>query len=252
MRYADKVCELAAIQRADHPVRDLRLWMLGDVVQGELIYPTASYEMDMTLVNQLTGGGFTTVRDMILRLLQDFERIHTVVIPGNHGRIGNRKGQVFHPDTNSDRILGEILRIAFANEPRITWTIPHEKADQIGWCAVEQIGNYSALLLHGHQFRGGSSGGIPWYGVDKKALRFHHLGGRATGLPPFQDIYCGHYHRVVKIPSGAVKVRIGGSLQSTSPYELQDLAAYTPPAQLLVFVHPEKGIVTSEHEVYLG
>lgn len=37
--YADKVIELTEIQRKAHPVRKCRVWALGDLVEGELIFP---------------------------------------------------------------------------------------------------------------------------------------------------------------------------------------------------------------------
>jgi len=33
-KYADKVVDLTEIQRADHPVKDIHIWVLGDIVEG--------------------------------------------------------------------------------------------------------------------------------------------------------------------------------------------------------------------------
>ena len=51
-KYADKVVSLTEIQRADHPVKDNHVWVLGDIVEGELIFPGQSFLIDGVSVDQ--------------------------------------------------------------------------------------------------------------------------------------------------------------------------------------------------------
>ena len=48
-----------------------------------------------------------------------------------------------------------------------------------------------------------------------------------------------------------VQLRIAGSPESVNTYAAEVLAAAGRPSQTLVFVHPEKGIVTAEYNCWL-
>jgi hypothetical protein len=48
-----------------------------------------------------------------------------------------------------------------------------------------------------------------------------------------------------------VQMRISGSPESTNTYAVERLAAVGRPSQPLMFVHPEKGIVTAEYNCWL-
>jgi hypothetical protein len=188
-------------------------------------------------------------------LLEVFRRVHVPWIAGNHGWLGPRKGGVYDPDSNLDRAMGLVVErrlVAAGLVDRITFDIPRAKRRQFGSMLVDQVGHWSALLMHGHQMKGGSSyGGLPFYGFSKKGLQFGHLGDHGT-LPAFRDIAIGHYHVVASLPVMAHQLRVCGTLQSETSFEVETLAAFSRPAQLLLFVHPEAGRVTSEYTIDLA
>jgi hypothetical protein len=255
MRYRDRIVEMTEIARADHPVRDAHIPFLGDTCHGEQIYPASPYEQDASLIDQAITEGADLVCNFLVSLLGTFRHAHVPWLAGNHGWLGPRKGGVYDPDSNLDRAMGLVverrLMAAGLSPSRITFEIPRAKRRQFGSLLVDRVGEWSVLLLHGQQLKGGSSyGGLPFYGMSRRGLQLSHLGDHHT-LPAFKDISCGHYHVIGSIPVMSQQLRVCGTLQSETSFEVETLAAFSRPAQLLMFVHPQAGRVTSEYTIDL-
>lgn len=241
-RYADKVIALSQIQRADHPVREVRVWLLGDLVEGELIFPGQSHRIDASLYRQVTVDGPRILGSFLRRLLGSFDLVHVTAVIGNHGAIGGPFRREMHPETNADTMLYRIVS-QIVTDPRLTWEIA-DPAGERGWYAIDAIGNYRCLLFHGDQVRGGFAG-FPWYGFGKKVQGWHQ------SIGPFNDVAAGHWHQPVSFPLNQVMVRVNGSTESDNTYALENLASAGRPCQWLYFVEPERGRVTAEYRVWL-
>lgn len=241
-RYAEKVIQLTEIQRQDHPVKELRIWALGDIIEGELIFPGQSFLVDGGLYRQITVDGPRIMKNFINMMLEHFEKITFVGVIGNHGAIGGRGRRDHDPETNGDRMLYRITQLMFEKESRIEFKIPDGRGER-HWYAVDTIGKYRAMLCHGDQFGSLST----FYGFQKKAYGWK-IGAISDD---FDDIYLGHFHTPTKMTFNTVQVRISGSPESTNTYASESLAAAGRPSQPLIFVHPEKGIVTAEYNCWL-
>lgn len=249
-RYADKVIEMTEIQRAHHPVREAHLWMLGDIVEGEDIFPGQAHLLDASLFDQIFGAPFTAARNLIDKMLANFDTLKVVCVVGNHGRIGRRG--VFHPNSNADRMLYQLLAEWYAaqKQTRVTFDIPKADAGDRGWYAVDVIGDYRTLLVHGDQFRGGNSfAGLPYFSFAKKALNWRDM-AQLGELPAFDDIACGHWHVDATVPVGTTTLRVWGSPESYNVWSIEVLARTSRPSQHLMYVHPKQG-VTGEYRVWL-
>jgi hypothetical protein len=250
-QYAEKIRTITDIHRADHPVKKAHVWLLGDIVDGEQIFPGHPYELDSSLVDQVVTNGSRILRNFLYELLSYFQEVRVIGVVGNHGRIG-RVG-AFHPDTNADRMLYLVTREYFkaAGEKRIAWEIPRAHKGDRGWYHVDLVGNYRSLLVHGDQFRGGNSyAGLPFFSFSKKALFWRDMGVLGD-MDPFQDIWCGHWHRVARVPVGSMVVRVCGTPMSTDPWSIETLSASARPAQVLAYCEPHDGRITAEYEVNL-
>lgn len=244
--YADKVIELADIQRADHPVTDLHVWLLGDLIEGELIFPGQAHMIDASLYRQITVDGPRILGNFLRRMLANFENVHVTAVIGNHGALGGATRRDHNPETNGDRMLYRIVQQILAGEERLTWVIPDGDGER-RWYAVDRIGNYSCLLFHGDQIRGGF-GGFPFYGLAKKVW------GWASGAiaEPFNDVALGHWHQPTRLTMNRITGRVNGSTESDNSYAQEQLAAAGSPAQWLLFVEPVGGFVTAEYNVRLS
>jgi hypothetical protein len=52
-RYGEKVVKLIELQRANHPVNEARIYLLGDLLEGEEIFPGQAHRIDASLYAQL-------------------------------------------------------------------------------------------------------------------------------------------------------------------------------------------------------
>lgn len=250
-QYADTVIRLTEIQRAEHPVKHLHIWALGDIVEGELIFPGQSFLVDGGLYRQITVDGPRIMKNFITKMLENFETVTFVGVIGNHGAIGGRSRRDHDPETNADRMLYRITQLMFENEKRIKFVIPDGRGDR-NWYAIDKIGNYSSMLIHGDQF--GSLSTL--YSFQKKvygwkvgAVEYKDQYGIVQ--EEFNDVYCGHFHTPTKMTFNTVQMRISGSPESSNTYAIEALGAVGKASQPLMFVHPEKGIVTAEYTCWL-
>lgn len=243
--FAQKVSELTDIQRADHPVNECHVWLLGDLVEGELIFPGQAHRIDASLYQQVALDGPRILGDLLRHFLTEFEHISVVGVIGNHGAIGGPSRREMHPQSNSDMMLYRIVADRFTDEPRVSFTFPAIPGER-AWYAIDHIGNYSCLLFHGDQVRGGFAG-MPFYGFYKA------IQGWASGAirEPFGDAACGHWHQHATLTFNTRTLRVNGSTESTNTWAQEQLKAMGDPSQRLLFVHPENGRVTAEYQVYL-
>jgi len=241
--FAEKVIQLTEIQRKDHPVKELRIWALGDIIEGELIFPGQSFLVDGGLYRQITVDGPRIMKNFINKMLENFEKVTFVGVIGNHGSIGGRARRDHDPETNGDRMLYRITQLMFEKEKRIEFKIPDGRGER-HWYAIDKIGNYKAMLCHGDQFGSLSA----FHSFQKKAY-----GWKIGALnEDFDDIFIGHFHTPTKMTFNTVQLRISGSPESVNTYAAEVLAAAGRPSQSLYFVHPEKGIVTAEYNCWLN
>lgn len=239
VRYVvERVRRITQIQRKDHPVNQAVVVFQGDHVEGGGgIFPGQAYEVDSSGYAQLmTASNLMT--EIVLTLLQDFDAVRVHAVHGNHGRIG-RKGDLPRED-NLDLIAYAIARNQLQDQDRVTW---HEN---LQWYDHVEIGNWSAMLVHGDQIKGYTAG-IPAAAIARRATAW------SSSMPfKWNDLLIGHYHQniVVTLPDGG-QVRMTPSTESGSLYAAEFMAAAGRPGQRLMYVHPEKGAVTSEYMIWL-
>jgi hypothetical protein len=242
MRYAEKIVSITEVQRKDHPVDEITVCMLGDMIEGVDIFPGQQWLIDSTLYDQLFNNTPALLVDFVRYLLAHFDRVHVKAVDGNHGRIG-RKGQ-FGPMDNADRMLYRILAMLMKDEPRFSLEMTDPKGER-NWYLVGRWGNYSALMIHGDQIRGHS--GFPWYGLGKKVQGWGSGGLGET----FGDVFMGHYHQLGRIPLNHRSVWCNGSTESTNTFAAETLAAQSTPSQWLLYIDPDAGRVTASYGVDL-
>lgn len=246
-RYADKVELLTNIQRAHHPIKKCHLLCLGDMVEGELIFPGQSHRIDSSLFRQVCVDGPRILSNLIRRLLSFFDEVTVVCVIGNHGAIGGRSRKDMSPESNSDLMLYTITQNLFdvMGERRVKFRIPFTVGER-SWYAVDPVGDFKIFCAHGDQMRGGGWGGLPHYGFNRAIAQW------ASGVIPeeFDSAVIGHWHQAASIPYNARIMWVNGSTESGNEWLREELKAQCPPSQWLLFCHPKRGI-TSEHRVWL-
>lgn len=239
LRFGGKAQHITEIQRADHPVRECVIAYGGDMVEGLFNFPTQPFEIDATIFEQ-----FVTVSRLLVDItrfaLSVYERVTVVPEWGNHGRIGSKRDNVPSAD-NFDRICYEMARQLLAGEDRLTWPDCPTGIQRL------EVGNYRALVCHGDEV--GKTGYA-------SPTTFQAWANRQRVAYPweFLDVYVGHYHRHGQEPlaDGIGAIYWTGSTESSNGYALEGMAASAEPSQRLHFIDPDKGRVTSAHQVWLS
>jgi hypothetical protein len=239
-RLADKVLDLTEIQRADHPVKECHVYLLGDLVEGELIFPGQAHLIDASLYRQVLSDGPRILGNYLRRLAGVFERVHVVGVIGNHGSLGGRARRDYHPESNADAMMYEATRLTLEGESRITWdanVLPGERK----WFAIDEVFDKRWFLFHGDQIKGGFAG-FPWYGFGKKLLGWNRLYG-------FDYALSGHFHTPVRGYYNGITHWGSGTPESDNTYAAENLASAGEPSQWLLF-QAEHG-VSAEYLVRL-
>ncbi len=254
--YANRIARITEIHRKGYPVRNLHVWALGDMVEGELIFPGQAHRIEASLYQQTLVHGPRIFVDFLRTMLTIFERVDVWCVPGNHGSLGGRARKDMHPESNADLFLYKHVMALFeqAGEKRIKFRLPPMEDIEHGdkpWYLIDEIGNYSCFLFHGDQIKAYST--FPWYGFGKKIKGWKALGSDPRlPLRPFKDAACGHYHQDVKFPLAGVKVRVCGSPERYETHVIETLADAGLPSQHFMFVEPRRGRVTAEYEIDLS
>lgn len=243
--YADKIIKITEMQRKSHPVKKLRVYVLGDIVEGELIFAGQAHLIDSSLYQQMTVDGPRILCNFLRHMLTVFEEVHVVAVIGNHGSLGGLSRRDYNGESNADRMLYNICRQILEPEKRLSWVVPWEK-DERAWYAVDYIGKHGFFLAHGDQIRGGGGGSFPISGLARKVW------GWATGAieEPFNEVLIGHWHQPTRVTLNTITARVNGSTESQNTYAIEQLAAIGRPSQFFLMVHPETG-VSAEYCVYL-
>lgn len=235
--YTDRIIQHTLDFRNSYSIRKAHVWFLGDIVEGEGIFPTQPHVIDSSLYAQVAKNGPAIYAAQLRRLLEVFDEVEVVAVIGNHGRLSK-----FHnPESNMDRMLYKILEHIFAHEPRIKFHIPDGHGESMFW-AVDAIGNYSTLLIHGDQLPPPTSGAT-----------YHRriMSWKSGGIPVhFNDVIMGHYHQNTKMTINQTVVRVSGSTESTNTFAQERLAVMGRPSQHLQLISPVHGVIW-ESDVHL-
>ena len=197
-------------------IQDLWLFLLGDIVDNDMIYRGQRFFIDMDVGKQVITG-LRVFTDYITALLGLFKNIHVVSVPGNHGRASQRYETT--PATRSfDWIFSKMLEISFKEEKRIDFTIPDS------FFYRQKIYDWGYYLHHGNSVYSWMS--LPYYGIVRQGK------SRATEIP--YDIECiGHFHQRMEIPMASTKFTlVNGSWIPKDKFSWEKFGVYSYPEQI--------------------
>ena len=252
----DKFIETTNDRRTSAKLEELRLYLIGDIIEGENMRQGHAHSIEGPLLKQAIFWGPEALSSIIIKLLGEFRKIKIVAVPGNHGRNGPPRGDA-HPATNWDRVcyqttrhvVNGILKDKDSNRIKdIEWDLPTDRYDNHegdDWFSVDYIFDWSNLLVHGEDIRGKGWGGIPFYGVEKMVKRYADILDY-----PIDFMYMCHIHVDANIPSNFREIFVNGAIESSTTYVRKQLIAGTHPSQSAVFYTAENGPI-SRHTFYL-
>jgi len=204
-RIAKKVLKIAETRRNGARVEDIRVYLGGDMVEGEGIFPTQAHLIDSSVFDQACKVVPEALASLILTFLANFGSVRVLAVPGNHGRNGSKHTGA-NPRTNWDSVAYEVMRLqvqsrlASQDRKRVSFDLPGDRSED--WYGVDQVYSWGNLLVHGQEIRGGFAG-FPWYGAAKKAW------GWIDCIPvPWDYLWIGHFHCV--LPNTMIESAVSG------------------------------------------
>lgn len=158
-----------------------------------------------------------------------------IVVPGNHGRRG-QKMQWKLPTETADWLMGEMIRDRCEHIPNIEIIVPK------AWSAGLNVRGYNHVLNHGYTSAKGGFGGISWYS-------FQRADGQKTAIESAHGKHVnyrwfGHIHQKADVPlmDGEGEMFIVGSLKGGDEYALESLNRFSRASQMLVGCHEKVGV----------
>jgi|TARA_Y100000310_G_scaffold279366_1_gene298433 DNA polymerase II small subunit/DNA polymerase delta subunit B len=218
------IVKMVDTQRSSIPIKDLHIFMLGDIVDGDEIFPAQSYEQKFHLMEQMFTYGLPMVTNLINQLSDHFESITISCVSGNHGR----KSKYTAKELNFDSIFYEACKLAMVNNKRVKWNITWE------WYQVVEIYGNKFLLIHGNNIRSWLN--IPFYGIIQKGMRWQ------GSLPEDWNYLCmGHFHTNLFFKWNNFKVFMNGTWLDNDSFALRELGMDSSTEQVLFGVAQRKG-----------
>lgn len=245
---ATKIVEITETRRSSAKIEELRIYMGGDMIEGENIFPGQAHELDQPVFDQAVKTTPSIFSNMIHFLLEHFAKIKVVCVSGNHGRGGSKYSGIHHR-TNWDLVCYEVTRLMvcgtedrptrIARDNRITFDISDT------FYNLDRVFDWGSLIVHGHQIRGGFAG-FPFYGVGKKAW------GWIDSVPhPWDYLWFGHFHTYAgPITLNHRTYMSNGTTESSNAYAQENMASAGFPCQRLCFFNDKHGLI-NDHQVFL-
>lgn len=229
MQCVEKTVLITDMRRQNAAIRELHVYLGGDMVEGEEIFPGQAFEIDAGVMEQACLIGPRIYAKALLALAEHFERIVVCCVPGNHGRSSRTASR----DTNWDSALYHSLRAWLGDGlgGRIEFKIAET------FYVVDRVFDHGNLLFHGHQIRGGFAG-FPWYGAAKR------MWGWIDAIDDtWSGAWCGHFHTAAMMTLNYRRLWANGTLESGNAYAQEELSACGRPTQRLAYFAPEHGLI---------
>jgi len=181
-RLLDSVMTIINLHR---PIRQVNVFMLGDITQGENAFQGSKIgETGKGVMEQIFDDAIPIISRFLTSLSQGVERVDAYGVRGNHGRYAKEA-----PDkTNWDTFFYKVLESAMGNQKSVN-VYPSRNFYQL-----VNIRGFRFFLIHGDQVN--ATAGIPLFAMRRKMQEwFAYVGG-------FNYAYCMPPETLIWRPDG--------------------------------------------------
>lgn len=223
-----KTTELVDIRRGTLYIPDLVIAEQGDMLSGEI-----HDELVRTNVGHMMTIAVRTaflISQGIASISPHFEKIEVVCTVGNHPRLYH-KPHFKQKYINWDYLCYQWQAMFCRSLPNVTFVIP--KAPFI----IYQVENTNCLMLHGDTIR--SWMGVPYYGIERAALRLREMFQAAD--QSYDALLMGHFHNRADIDKAPGPIIVNGSLKGGDEFSIGSLQTTNKPSQNLIYFHEKNG-----------
>jgi hypothetical protein len=235
-RLKDRILRLYALNSNTAPITSLRIYFLGDGVDGTDMRRGHAHRVDQTVqtataqVLLLTYEFETMVRELSATLQVPIEIVWEF---GNHGRVGDFGVNL--PADNWDYMAGQMLGVALRDMVADGRVKLH--ADSLKY-SITQLGPLRVYTSHNDGIKGGDGfAGLPINGMARGSAK-------DTGLhQQLFDLYImAHFHTPQDITTQTSRIIMNGAWDGGDDYSVNGIKAASEPVQWAFGVHPTKGM----------
>lgn len=229
-RYYNAVCAIGQRWISDTECRGVLHTMGGDEISGNI---HAELEATNDLTSNESVHRAVAMRVAGIRQLADqYGRVHTVAVPGNHGRQTFKPPAKLIAKTSYDMLIADLVALELREDDRCTFQLAE------GTDVTLQIFTWNLLVTHGDNM--GSSGGMGYIGPIAAIIRgVKKVRDQMASMGHMIDyILGGHFHTSCAIP-GAL---FNGSVPGYSEYGNKIRARVEPPKQWLALLTENWGL----------
>lgn len=218
--------------RLSYPIKTALVFLLGDICEGETIFPNQMSQLDLSLTKQIFDGGLR-IAELLRWMSSQFENVRVFSVVGNHGNV---KGTTL----NTDYIMYLMMAQALAAQKNLEFFISEshylglhidKDQDYIDFQGHDRVWNF--LLTHGHQAK--SYNGLPFYSLERLVRKYSSM----TGIL-WDKLFVGHHHQDVPGPRSAWA--INGSWVGGTEYSQEKMQGNDQPCQRIWGFHPKRGL----------
>lgn len=249
-RLVEKIIDLAFNHQTNPDYPGIVVCLGGDLISG-IIHQELIETMESPFAGQLLET-YAMLSWALTALADRFGRVFVVCVVGNHGRLWHKpraKNRVFD---SFEYILYSLLESRFCPvdgagkklpgyDERFQFHVPAQTD------ALFQVAGHRFLLTHGDST--GAKGGDGIIGAIGPIVRGEKKVREVSGYThdDYDTALMGHYHQMVSLDT----VVVNPTLKGYDEYARNVLRARPePPAQMLLFVHQDYGII-DQRRVFL-
>jgi hypothetical protein len=224
---------IVSAQRSIRPIRKLVIVMNGDIVDAEAVYPSQAVDhISIPIIDQIFTVGVPKLTEFLLFCLANFEEVECICQRGNHGRQNAAKWSS-SKSTNWDFVIYKSLQAITSTQPRLKWNINTKD-----WKSTFMIYHEGFLACHGDMIQRYYN--LPHYGMTRQSERWQ---GAYRDRIKLTHFLFSHFH---SLDAGQrfnnCMIYINGSFVTDDPYAEENIGVTSTPEQLLMGVHPIKGV----------
>jgi hypothetical protein len=209
-------------------IDDIHVVLLGDIIDGEGIYPTQSYECEYD-VDTSEDSSIAIFRDFYDRLGNEYNHIYTHAVYGNHGRTGKYNS----PTNNYDLKFYKRLGDNYHKDNSYIFDIKQK------WYGYYSIYDHNILIHHGNKIKMYQN--IPLYGIINKHMRWM-LGGISE---TYSAMFVGHFHSLHAMEWNGVMIQLNGTPVTSDPF-CEELGLVSSNKFCLI-THTSDSVINSIH-----
>jgi len=223
---------------------------LGDIIDGDSIYRSHTYNIDTDKFFQITEGS-EDITNALVKIASTFPNIDFEIYGtgGNHGRDGRKGEKPYH--INFDLMVYKFIetRLKCYNLKNIQFNFSivwfsvvslfYEDKD----CPVKETG-WLNLIQHGDGIP--QNLGIPFYGISRSAAKYDKMLQKCIHYR-----HLGHFHTGGDLGNSAGADLLNGCFPGGNEFSAKDLAVTSRPEQRGYLFTPQEGIVDT-YRFYLS